>query len=382
MYVSALALDNYRSYHTLVVEFSPGVTVFHGRNGRGKTNIVEALGYLSTLSSHRVSSEKALVRRGQSAAVIRARVNDGRENLLEVELVSGGANRARINRAMVAPREIVGYLRTVTFAPEDVQIIRGDPSGRRRFLDTALMQVKPAYSSMKRDLDKVLAQRAAALKNASFLGSDTLDVWDESLVELSAQVAAHRISFVESMAPILGQAYGHVADDTKTATMEFRSKLGEIPDTVPHIEDGHMPDLTDMVDSMRHLYRHSIENNRDEEIRRRQNLVGAHLDDFGVYVDGLPAKGFASHGETWSSVLALRLAQAQVLSTEDAPPILILDDVFAELDSRRRLALASRMADFDQVFVTAAVEEDLPHLMEGDRVEITWSAEKGSQIGK
>lgn len=283
---------------------------------------------------------------------------------------------------MVAPREIVGYLRTVTFAPEDVQIIRGDPSGRRRFLDTALMQVKPAYSSMKRDLDKVLAQRAAALKNASFLGSDTLDVWDESLVELSAQVAAHRISFVESMAPILGQAYGHVADDTKTATMEFRSKLGEIPDTVPHIEDGHMPDLTDMVDSMRHLYRHSIENNRDEEIRRRQNLVGAHLDDFGVYVDGLPAKGFASHGETWSSVLALRLAQAQVLSTEDAPPILILDDVFAELDSRRRLALASRMADFDQVFVTAAVEEDLPHLMEGDRVEITWSAEKGSQIGK
>lgn len=380
MHVTHLSLENYRSYERLVVEFPTGVVVLHGRNGRGKTNIVEALGYLSTLASHRVAGSKALIRNGEQAAVIRAKINATRESLVEVELVSGGANRARLNRVACTPREVLGTLRTVTFAPEDVQILRGEPGLRRRFLDQAIIQMKPSYAGIKRDFDRVLVQRGAALKEASRSGYlETLDVWDDSLAALSAQVAAHRLVLLNALRSEFGNAYASIADDTKQADLAPVSKLPLDGLDIPQTTDGYFPNIAEFAQELEAAYGKEISERRSEEVRRRQNLVGAHREDLEVIIDDLPVKGYASHGETWSAALALRLALAAVLKTDGQLPVLILDDVFAELDEKRRLALAENVSEAEQVFITSAVKDDLPELS-ATHFAVLWDQEGGSRI--
>ncbi len=391
MYVSDLALNDFRSYKELVIQLPPGIVVLRGRNGRGKTNLVESILYLSTFASHRVNADRALVRAPlqagddkPSAAVIRARVVEGdaseRERLLELEIVRGKANRARMNRAPVRPREILGRLRTVMFAPEDVQLLRGDPAGRRRFLDQVVTQVKPSFLGVRRDLNQALRQRGAALKQLGFgaslqVAEDVLAPWDQTVADLSAQICAHRLSLVESLRAAVVGHYADISDDTKPIGIryelhlaaqersEFGPKQADVLNTdVQPLEDGYFPDLSALTEDLAKRFAHMIRLRRSSELRRGINLVGAHLDDLSIDIAGLPVKGYASQGETWSAVLALRLAQGDLLTMDGDTPVLILDDVFAELDERRRVALANRVEGVQQVLITAANQGDLPEL--------------------
>lgn len=391
MFVSDLALNDFRSYRELVLTVPRGVVVFQGRNGRGKTNLVEALGYLSTLSSHRVHADKALVRASEppaSAAVVRVRLQDGdRSSILELEIVAGKANRARLNRGQVMPRELMGLLRTVTFAPEDLQLLRGDPAGRRRLLDDIITQIKPSFAKTRSDFERVARQRAAVLKQGG--SADSLVVWDQAMAELSAEVAAHRLSLVASLAPAVAVAYQEVSENDKDAAVEYELRLlrqenkygreAYLPD-VPLIVDGFMPDVSEVAVSLKPRYLAVMEHYLPAEMRRGGNLVGAHIDDLKISLGGLAAKGYASHGETWSLVLALRLAQMSVLATEDSAPVLILDDVFAELDRGRRSALANQIKKVEQVFITCAVEDDVPDELDVERFQVAWNEVDGSSV--
>ncbi len=384
MHVSHLALADYRSYRDVVVEFPPGPIVLQGGNGRGKTNLVEALSYLSDFSSHRGGTPTSLVRVGDEGedppggAVVRLRVaRGGRSSLLELEIARGRANRGRLNQAQVQPRELLGVLRSVVFAPEDLLLLRGDPSGRRRFIDEVITQLKPHYLGVRQDLDRVLRQRAAVLKDLGrrrSAGDDqlaVLDVWDEQLAALSAEVAEHRAATLAALAPLVQEIYGLITQDDRVAQVEYLEGGKETsPENGPErggsatglrVEDGHIRgDATERLQERKAQYLAEIERRRQEEMRRGINLVGAHRDDMRVSLDGLPVRGYASHGELWSSALALRLAQLQLLTTEGERPVLVLDDVFAELDASRRAGLLQLIEDVDQVFITAAVARDLP----------------------
>jgi recF protein len=332
-----------------------------------------------------VSSERALVRQGENAAVIRAKVDGTRSHLIEVELVPGGANRARHNRVPVAPREIVGILRSVTFSPEDIQVVKSEPSLRRRFLDDVISQMKPAYVGVRRDFDRVLLQRSAALKDVAY-GRDPgmLEVWDESLASLGAQVAAHRRALTSALAEVFTDKYGKVADDSKAAVLSYsQGSAGKISDieVTGRIQEGYFLSLDEDVSRLKSDYIDMIRERKPEELRRRQNLIGPHRDDIKIEIGGLPLKGFASHGESWSAALALRLSQSEVMSTEMGPPILILDDVFAELDPQRRTALSAEISSFEQVFVTSAVDTDVPSNA-SVVIRIDWDSERGSEIVK
>lgn len=390
MFVSDLALNDFRSYRELVVQVPAGVVVFQGRNGRGKTNLVEALGYLSTLSSHRVNADKALVRAGEpkaSAAVVRVRLEDGvRTSVLELEIVAGKANRARLNRGPVAPRELLGMLRTVTFAPEDLQLLRGDPGGRRRLLDDIITQIKPHYVEVRSDFERVLRQRSAVLKQG---GGPDLAVWNEAAAKLSAQIAAHRLTLVKSLAASVATNYLTVSDNDKQASISYdlrllhqEQKYGIEAEAfhVPQIEDGYFPEVSALAQQLAPRYLVMMDHYAGAEMRRGINLVGSHVDDLSISLNELPAKGYASHGETWSLVLAVRLAQMEVLTTQDSAPVLILDDVFAELDQGRRLALSERIKSVQQVFITCAVADDVPASLPVTRFHVTWDREEGSAV--
>lgn len=413
MYVSDLALNDFRSYKTLLTKFPSGTVVLHGRNGRGKTNLVEAIGYLSTFSSHRVNAETALLRRvtededSPSAAVIRARVHKSiGSQLLELEIVKGKANRARLNRGQVKPKDLLGQIRTVIFAPEDLQLLRGDPAGRRRFIDDMLTQLKPNFSLVRRDYERVLRQRSAVLKQLSRAGGfdmtyadDSLAVWDQALANLSAQIVFHRLGLVKAIEPLMVQAYGQVSDNDKISGLKYESKLvdqekrslstndvleiGELQ--LPKIVDGYFVDNQQSVDSVQQLESHylsMIKHYRQAELKRTVNLVGAHRDDILLSVQGMPVKGYASHGETWSIILALRLAEMRLLAVGTDTPVLILDDVFAELDQGRRQALANSIADVEQVIITAAVIDDIPHSMNAKTFTVVWDQTKGSEVSE
>ncbi|WP_182112556.1 MULTISPECIES: DNA replication/repair protein RecF [unclassified Actinotalea] len=415
MHVSRLSLTDFRSYEQVDLDLEPGVTALVGPNGQGKTNLVEAIGYVATLGSHRVSSDAALVRAGAPRAVVRVRAVRGeRQSLVELELNPGRANRAQVNRAPVRrPRDVLGILRTVLFAPEDLALVKGDPDGRRRFLDELMVQVQPRMAGVLADHERVLRQRGALLKTAGAArrgrrhrsadegeaGADlrTLDVWDSKLAEIGAQVLAARVRLVEQLRPHVAAAYAQVSDGQGEAVLGYRSSLvASAPDDddrpgraqvggpgvlapadVPHLDAG--PELLEaqLLEAMSRL--------RTQEIDRGVNLVGPHRDDLVLTLGGLPAKGYASHGESWSYALALRLASFELLTHgspdddaalgisdwgEGAEPVLILDDVFAELDVRRRDRLAALVARAEQVLVTAAVAEDVPEQLDGARVDV------------
>ncbi len=371
LHVAHLTLHNFRSYADLDLPLEPGATAFVGRNGQGKTNLVEAIDYLCRLSSHRVASDAPMVRAGTDQAVIRAAVvKDGRTAVLEVELNPGRANRARINRTTLPrPRDILGLVRTVVFAPDDLSLVKGDPSERRRFLDDLLMLRAPRLAGVKADYDRVLKQRNTLLK--SLRGSrrqegdgalDTLEVWDDHLVNLGAEVLAQRLELVENLAPYLGASYEAVArgagrDD---AQIEYRASL-------------EMDGARDVA-QLRELMLAALAERRRDELDRGLTLVGPHRDELLLSLGNdelrLPVKGYASHGESWSFALALRLASYDLLRAEGDDPILVLDDVFAELDTGRREQLAGLVRDAEQVLVTAAVAADVPDDLAGNRYRV------------
>jgi DNA replication and repair protein RecF len=370
VYVSHLTLHAFRSYDTLEVPLTAGVTAFIGRNGQGKTNIVEAVDYLSRLSSHRVSSDAPLVKQGAEQAVVRAAVvKDGRQAVLEVEINPGRSNRARVNRSpLPRPREIVGLVRTVLFSPEDLALVKGDPSDRRRFLDDLMVLRAPRLLGVKADYERVLRQRNALLKNAAAdrrrggeYFDSTLAVWDEQLVRLGAELVDTRARLVEELDPLLGQAYAAVAKDAgrNDATLRY----------VPSVPLGE-PEVRPSRATIEEAFAGELARRRGEELQRGVTLVGPHRDELALAVGTLPVKGYASHGESWSFALALRLASYDLLREDGDDPILILDDVFAELDTDRRDRLAELVAGAEQVLVTAAVAADVPEALAGARIEV------------
>lgn len=369
MRVTHLQLADFRSYEHLDLPLQPGVTTLVGRNGQGKTNVVEAVRYLSTLSSHRVASDAPLIRFGAARAVVAARIEKaGRALAIEITLTPGKANTARLNRGQARPRDLVGILRTVVFAPEDLALVKGDPGGRRQFVDELVVNLQPAMAGDLTDYDRVLRQRGSMLKTARNARGDLtmLDIWDEKLAELGGRIVAARRRAIAALAPHVTDAYTDVAPDGGECLISYRASWEE---DSGQAERGHVEPSPDELDaaaiSATLLARMSA--SRATEIERGVNLIGPHRDDLEIALGEMPAKGYASHGESWSCALALRLATYALLTAEGGPdgepdgePILILDDVFAELDSGRRDALAERLSQASQVLITAAVAEDVP----------------------
>ncbi|WP_020496794.1 DNA replication/repair protein RecF [Sciscionella marina] len=363
MYVRHLQVTDFRSWELADLPLHPGPTVLLGRNGQGKTNLVEALGYAATLSSHRVASDAPLIRRGAQRAVVRtAIVQDGREVTVELEITSGKANRALLNRGAVPrTRDVAGILRTVLFAPEDLALVRGDPGERRSFLDGLLALRAPRFAGIRSDYERVLKQRSALLKTARAAKSNlsTLEVWDGHLAAQGAALLAGRIELSAALAPHVAAAYAGVAPESVPIDIRYRSSLGE-----------QVPESTDVTELEQALLE-GIARVRDQELERGVSLIGPHRDDLELLLGEGPAKGYASHGESWSFALALRLGAYELLRGEGSEPVLILDDVFAELDRRRRGKLAEVATAAEQVIVTAAVGEDVPAELDGDRFHVS-----------
>jgi DNA replication and repair protein RecF len=391
VYLQQLSLTDFRSYAQVDLTLAPGVTVLVGANGIGKTNLVEAIGYLSTLSSHRVSSDAPLLRFGTERALLRAKLVRGEQStVLELEINGSRANRGRINRSNpVRARDLLGICQTVLFAPEDLALVKGDPSNRRRFLDELLVSLSPRHAATRSDYDRVLKQRNALLKSArtgKFTAGHeaTLDVWDQHMARAGAELLHARLELVERLRPHLKNAYAQLTDGTKEAGALYRSTLQNLLD-----DDGTSPasggDQADVVPSAEDLGRFSMEElaeryvqafaaARRRELERGISLVGPHRDEMELVLGEAPAKGYASHGETWSMCLSLRLASYYVMlddtRTGGSAPILILDDVFAELDVQRRRKLAAIVTGAEQVLVTAAVDADIPDELDGRRVKV------------
>ena len=370
MFVDHLQLADFRSYEQVDVPLGSGVTTFVGANGQGKTNLVEAVEYLSTLSSHRVSSEVPLVRFGAERAVVRARVqaglDDPRQLQLEVEITPGKANRAKLNRSPLRrARELVGVLRTVVFSPEDLAIVKGDPSERRRFLDELVVARWPRFIGVRGDYDRVLRQRSTLLKSlsgrarggsASTEAASTLDVWDTHLAAAGGELLAARLRTLTELAPHVSAAYADIAPTNSEVAATYKSGL-ELTAEMTRDE------LTEVMIA-------GLQERRGDEIQRGVCLVGPHRDDVHLMMGPMPAKGYASHGESWSLALALRLGSLQLLRDDAVEPVLVLDDVFAELDTTRRERLASSVVSAEQVLVTAAVGADVPAALSGRRYRV------------
>jgi DNA replication and repair protein RecF len=390
VYVEHLTLTAFRSYGHLETALHPGITVFVGPNGVGKTNIVEAIGYLATLSSHRVSTDRPLVAFGADTAIIRGKLVRGTQRTsVEVEINAETANRARINRANpVRARDAAGILKTVLFAPEDLSLVKGDPSGRRRYLDDVLVSLVPHQAALRSDYERVLKQRNALLKSARAAGrfstshEATLDVWDQHLAEAGSRLLSARLELVDQLRPLVARAYGELTDGSKPADVTYVSSVSsatELPGETDDAVTGHTTASHDALRGLEaraltDLFLESLLRHRRKELERGISLVGPHRDELALLLGQAPAKGYASHGETWSMALALRLASYYLLIQEDhtpgGAPVLILDDVFAELDTQRRTRLAAIVATAEQVLVTAAVADDIPDALLGEQLRV------------
>ncbi|MCC2593807.1 DNA replication/repair protein RecF [Tessaracoccus sp. OS52] len=363
MFVTELSLTDFRNYPEASLQLTAGVNVFVGSNGQGKTNLVEAIEYLSTMTSHRVAATAPLIRSGCESAIARARVqrglDDDRTILIELEIANGKSNVARLNRAPVSrPRDIIGALRTVVFSPMDLVIVRGDPSDRRSWLDSLIVTRWPRMAGVKQDHDKILKQRNALLKSMSGRSmrpprgdeESTLEVWNEQLAAISAELLHARLDTLADVLPHAQRAYEGIAPVNNQVSANYRAS----------IDLTGVASETDVRLSLTERLLSAYQERRDEEVQRGVTLVGPHRDDVDLFIGDLPAKGYASHGESWSLALSLRLGGFELVRVEGTEPVLVLDDVFAELDSTRRERLAGAVADAEQVLITAAVGADVP----------------------
>jgi DNA replication and repair protein RecF len=380
MFVDHLQLTDFRSYESVDLPLESGVTTFVGANGQGKTNLVEAIEYLSTMSSHRVASEVPLVRSGAVRAVVRARVqaglDDPRQLTLELEINPGKANRAKLNRASLRhAREIIGVVRTVVFSPVDIAIVKGDPSERRRFIDDLIVSRWPRLAGVRGDYERVLRQRNTLLKSLGGRHRDgqplgdaaaTLDVWDTHLAQAGGELLEARLTTLADLAPHVSKAYADIAPTNNDAAAEYKASVDL--DFPQQGEDSSVHGA--LRASLSAALAVGMTERRTEEIQRGVSLVGPHRDDIGLSLGMLPAKGYASHGESWSFALALRLGSFHLLRADGVEPVLVLDDVFAELDSVRRERLAAGVRMAEQVLVTAAVGADVPELLAGRRFRV------------
>ncbi len=376
MHIKHLSLSNFRNYSTLELPLQPGVNLLVGRNGQGKTNLVEAIFYAATLNSHRVSGYLPLVKHQQEKAVMRILAGfEDRENLIELELNVTGSNRARINRSDTPRvRDVLGLVSAVIFSPEDLDIVKRDPAQRRAFIDDLLVQLTPRLAGVFSDYDRVLKQRNTLLKTSRNLpkdspGLDTLAAWDDSLIKLGTEIISFRQDLIRRIATPLLSSYEAIADEKNNPTIKYKSSLtgSNIVEPEVFVEDFLV--TSDKVE-IENQFRTKLELVKAKELERGISLVGPHRDDLVLYLGDYPAKGFVSHGESWSYALALKLASAQLLREEAraGDPILILDDVFAELDSTRRTRLAQLVSDNEQVIITAAVVEDVPSELSSNRI--------------
>lgn len=379
MYVKKVRLTNFRNYKSAELELFPGVNLLHGANGQGKTNLIEAINFLGSLSSHRVAGLAPLIKQGEDTAIISLELaHQERELLLEFELNSDSSNRARLNKSPVAKtKDILGYLNSVIFAPEDLEIVKRDPTNRRAFIDQLIVQFTPRMLGVYSDYERVLKQRNTLLKSARATGTkgtalSTLSAWDESLVSLGSEIIAARVSITQKLKPGLISNYQAIAKSNNQPKMFIKSSItgiiageAEEPEGVEYLE------TTDR-EQIAALFRETLERTRPKELERGITLVGPHRDDLVLFLGSLPAKGYASHGESWSYALALRLASLEILKAESrlGDPILILDDVFAELDSDRRVKLAELVLGNEQVIITAAVIEDVPESLRAKRFSV------------
>lgn len=376
MHLRHLRLLDFRSWPLLELELGPGVTTLVGRNGHGKTNVLEAIGVLATLRSHRVATDAPMIRTGAETALVGALAhNAGRELTVELALNSGKSNRARLNTSPCRRQsDILGVVQCVLFAPEDLALIRGEPAERRRLLDELMVQRRPSLGGDLTEYSSVLRQRSALLKSVSGASRrgldtaaplDTLDVWDGRLAQLGARIVAGRVALLEELRPLVVDAYRGLAPESRPADLGYRFRVGTPPDE-PELTDPGFVEVVLLAELGRR---------RQDEIDRGLSLVGPHRDDLELRLGDEPAKGFASHGETWSFALSLRLGSLGLLRADGVEPVLLLDDVFAELDRHRRAALAEVAAGVEQVLVTAAVGDDVPDGLRGARHDVVMTGE-------
>jgi DNA replication and repair protein RecF len=400
VHLTRLALNDFRSYAAADLSLERGVSTLLGANGQGKTNFVEAAAYVATLGSHRVAGDAPLVRSGAERAILRAAITSSeRDSLVEIEINPGRANRARLNRVPVPrPRQVLGVLRTVLFAPEDLALVKGDPEQRRRYLDELLVASAPRYAGVRADYERVVRQRTALLKSArarsgarEFARADrphrprnddgeqeegggegmgpaaALDAWDEHLALKGAALLAGRIELTAALRPLVAKAYAEVSGEAGETSINYRQSGLEAADGAG-LGDGVGPgvDRGALADGLRE----ALARARPDELDRGVCLVGPHRDELELRIGELPTRGYASHGESWSMALALRLAGYELLRADGDDPVLLLDDVFAELDTGRRERLAGLVGGAEQVLVTAAVAADVPGVLAGTRFEV------------
>ena len=365
MQLARLELVDFRNHPAVGVDLQPGVNLFVGRNGVGKTNLLEAIAFLASLSSYRASQDAALVRSGRASAIIRASaLRSGRRLLVELELRPGTGLRGRVNRSPVPrARDLLGAVRAVIFAPEDLALVRGDPEERRRFLDGLAVQRLPRYHAVRQDFDRILRQRNTLLRSAGgrlpSAGLGTLEVWDERLAATGGEVWAERLRLLAALEPCAVEAYRTVAHDSQAVGLRYQSSLG---DDVPHEPDAKL---------LAKVLQARLRQDRGRELERGLTLTGPHRDEVVLRLDELPARTHASHGEAWSLALALRLGAHTLLASDGEEPVLLLDDVFAELDRDRRRRVAEIAAGAEQAIVTAAVAEEVPAELHAATFEVS-----------
>jgi DNA replication and repair protein RecF len=379
MFAKRVKLTNFRNYESADIEFSSGVNLIYGPNGQGKTNLVEALNFFAALDSHRVAGHTPLIKQGKSTAIISLELShEGRDLLIEYEINEDSSNRARLNKSEVAkPKDILGYLNSVIFAPEDLDIVKRDPSNRRAFLDQLIVQFNPRMHGVYADYDRVLKQRNTLLKSARATGTkgdalSTLDAWDQALIKNGTEIIAARVAITEKLSPPLVANYQNIAKSNNEPSMFIRSSVVE--SSKLDQDDLETQDALDTTskEEISGLFQKKISLLRQKELERGITLVGPHRDDLQLNLGSLPAKGYASHGESWSYILSLKLASLEILKSESklGDPILILDDVFAELDKDRREKLSDIVQQNEQVLITAAVIEDVPNNLLANKFEV------------
>ena len=379
MFAKRVRLTNFRNYESADIEFSSGVNLIYGPNGQGKTNLVEALNFFAALDSHRVAGHTPLIKQGKSTAIISLELaHENRDLLLEYEINADSSNRARLNKSEVAkPKDILGYLNSVIFAPEDLDIVKRDPSNRRAFLDQLIVQFNPRMHGVYADYDRVLKQRNTLLKSARATGTkgdglSTLDAWDQALIKNGTEIIAARVAIAEKLSPLLVTNYQNIAKSNNEPSMFIRSSVVE--SSKLDQDDLETQDSLDTTnkEEISGLFQQKLSLLRQKELERGITLVGPHRDDLQLNLGSLPTKGYASHGESWSYALSLKLASLEILKYESklGDPILILDDVFAELDKDRREKLSDLVQQNEQVLITAAVIEDVPNNLLANKFEV------------